>query len=251
MKKTMKAVAALMLTVTVVCVTGCGSSNGNQRMVESAADKPQNLNGHNYVDLGLPNGTLWATCNVGADSPESYGDYFAWGETQPKSSYFEKNYKHAYYETEFEVPVYIKYTLGSHYLQGESTEPDNLTVLEAVDDAATSNWGNGWHTPTTDEWNELLANCTREWTTRNHVKGMLFTGKNGNNIFLPAGGVYYEMDTPKADKFGNYLTSSLYRDRNDRSSYCYVFSRLDEGDLSGSDRFIGGSVRPVCSGTQR
>ena len=124
---------------------------------------------HEYVDLGLPSGLLWATCNVGANAPEEYGDYFAWGEIVPKDVYNWSTYQ--YYD-------------GSNL--AKYTGSDGLTTLLPGDDAATTNWSNGWRMPTKEEWQELLDNTTNKWTTQNGVNGRLFTGSNGNSLFLPA-----------------------------------------------------------------
>ena len=135
-----------------------------------------NSGDHGYVDLGLPSNTLWATCNVGAASSEEYGDYFAWGETQPKTLYDWNTYQY------YDGSSLTKYN-----------ESDGLTTLLPEDDAATANWGDDWRMPTEEEWWELCDNTTITWTTRNGVGGRLFTATNGNSIFLPAGGEYNEV----------------------------------------------------------
>ena len=162
------------------------------------------FNGHVYVDLGLPSGTLWATCNVGATTPESYGDYFAWGETTPKSNYDWTTYKycHGSYDQ------ITKYCNNATY--GYNGFTDNLTVLLPSDDAATANWGDGWRTPTENEWNELWQNTTSTWTTQNGVNGFLFTARNGNRVFLPAAGGRYESSLGGAGNWGYYWTSNLF-----------------------------------------
>ena len=137
---------------------------------------------HDYVDLGLPSGMLWATCNVGANAPEDNGDYFAWGETQPKDVYNWDTYQYCMgsYNT------LTKYCTRSDY--GFNGFTDNLTILLPEDDAATANWGNGWRMPTIEEWQELYQNTTHTWTTQNGVNGRLFTASNGSSLFLPAAG---------------------------------------------------------------
>ena len=153
-------------------------SQGNVDSLNNSA------NGHEYVDLDLPSGTLWATCNVGASKPEGYGDYYAWGETKTKSVYDWETYKYANGDDYHKL---TKYCCNSE--NGDNGFTDNLTTLQAGDDPATSNWGSGWHTPSKSQWDELLANTTNTWTTQNGVKGGLFTSKkNGQTLFLPAAG---------------------------------------------------------------
>ena len=148
---------------------------------------------HAYVDLGLPSGTLWATCNVGANSPEGYGDYFAWGETTPKSVYSWDTYQYG------DGSTFTKYT-GS----------DGLTTLLPEDDAATANLGSGWRMPTKEEFEELYNNTTVTWTQLNGVNGRLFTASNGNSLFLPAAGGRYESSLYDAGSHGLYWSSSLH-----------------------------------------
>ncbi len=127
------------------------------------------INGHEYVDLGLS--VKWATCNVGANKPEDYGDYFAWGETTIKSDY--------------SCITNITYNHTTSHLQslGIIDANGNLTSSR---DVATANWGGTWRMPTETECEELLDNCTWKWTTQNGVKGYKVIGTNGNSIFLPA-----------------------------------------------------------------
>ena len=107
---------------------------------------------HEYVDLGLPSGTLWATCNIGANAPEEYDDYFAWGETKPKDYYSEDNYK--WYRSDSVSSGYTKY--NTDRLRGYNGFIDNKTELDLEDDAAYVNWGPSWRTPTTNQQFKLL-----------------------------------------------------------------------------------------------
>ena len=161
------------------------------------------LSSHEYVDLGLPSGTLWATMNVGANSPEEYGDYFAWGETTPKNVYNWSNYKWCM-GSEYTM---TKYCTDSYY--GYNGFVDNKTELDPEDDAATANWGPEWCLPSLDQMRELIDNCTTEWITINGVNGRLFTSNiNGASIFLPAGGDYCD-DLGGVDIYGSYWTRTL------------------------------------------
>ncbi len=190
---------------------------------------------HEYVDLGLPSGTLWATCNVGANAPEEYGDYFAWGETKPKETSDWSNYKWC----DGTYMTLTKYCTNRSY-----GTVDNKTVLEPADDAATMNWGSNWRMPTSDELKELKTNCTWKRTTVNGVDGDLATGPNGNSIFLPEAGWIYEGSLTYAGYMGYYWSSSL-----DAASSCYQAFRLyiDRGSFYFDyvPRSNGHSVRPV------
>ena len=170
---------------------------------------------HECVDLGLS--VKWATCNVGANKPEDYGDYFAWGETKPKKSYSSLNY---FYK-------------------------DNLTTLPLSADAARANWGGSWRMPTRAEQDELREQCTWRWTTQNGVKGYMVTSKkNGKSIFLPAAGSRYVSSLLNAGSYGYYWSSSLSTS-NTSDAYCLYFDS-SYVDWYFYDRYYGRSVRPVC-----
>lgn len=196
-------------------------------------------NGHDYVDLGLPSGLKWASMNVGATKPEGYGEYFAWGETEPKSDYNWSTYKwcNGYYNK------LTKYCTQSSFW--DSSNPmDNKTVLDPEDDAAHVNWGGSWRMPTDAEWTELLENCTWTWTTQNGVDGRLVKSKtNSNSIFLPAAGYRLATYLYTVGSYGRYWSSSLYTDRPYYAYYVYFYSRNVFRD--NLDRYYGFSVRPV------
>ena len=197
---------------------------------------------HEYVDLGLPSGLLWATCNVGADAPEEYGDYFAWGETQPKQTYSLDNYIFAK-GTSYEDPQFTKYCNYSSY--GYNGFTDNLTALLPEDDAATANWGGDWRMPTKEEWQELYYNTTITWTTQNSVNGRLFTAANGNSLFLPAAGYRDASSLNGAGHYGYYWSGALYTFSPKTAWYLFFYSVLS--DIREFYRSDGQSVRPVCS----
>lgn len=196
---------------------------------------------HEYVDLGLPSGLLWATCNVGADNPEDYGDYFAWGETQPKSNYSWVTYQYCMgsYNT------LTKYCDNASY--GYNGYTDNLTVLEASDDAATAQWGSGWRMPTQAEWQELLNNTTHIWTTQNGVNGRLFTATNGNSLFLPAAGYRTGTSLYDAGTRGDYWSSSLSTYTGGPSHAWVLDFSSGSCGMGNGTRYVGQSVRPVRS----
>lgn len=200
--------------------------------------------GGDWVDLGLPSGLLWATRNVGATSPEDYGDYFAWGETTPKSiAYNWSTYR--YCNGDFDQLT--KYCNNSSF--GYHGFTDNLTTLQPGDDAATANLGGSARTPTKTEWEELINHTTSQWTTRNGVNGRLLTGPNGNRLFLPAAGeVWFSWYDwfPDAGQCGRYWSSSLYTDFPFEAWWFYFDS--DDSDyqsMAENDRSAGYSVRAV------
>lgn len=149
----------------------------------SGIDVTVSTSNSSYVDLGLPSGTLWATYNIGAHVPEEYGNYYAWGETETKTTYQPNNYKYCYGGDMYKLTKYC-----CNPKRGYNGFTDDLTVLLPSDDAATVNWGSNWRMPTREEWNELLNRTTHTTTTLNGVNGWLFTASNGNSIFLPATG---------------------------------------------------------------
>ena len=197
---------------------------------------------YEYVDLGLPSGTLWATCNVGADAPEDYGDYFAWGETQPKSIYNWSTYQYC----NGSYNTMTKYCNNSGY--GYNGFTDNLTTLLPEDDAATANWGAGWRMPTEEEWQELYYNTTCTWTTQNGVNGKLFTASNGNSLFLPAAGYRHDSSLSDAGSDGYYWASSL------DTGYPYgawgFYFGSGYAGVNSNYRSYGRSVRAVRSASQ-
>ena len=240
MNRTLKATAVLMLMM--VFAVGCTKPNepnnggNNNGQNDSIADNSGTLNGHDFVDLGLPSGTLWATCNVGADSIGDYGDRFAWGETSPKEAYNWQTYK--YTNDDKWVLKYCVNNWNTH--NGEYGFEDLLTELEAIDDAATVNWGDGWRTPTVDDWRELRDNCFHDTIVLNNVRGHLIKSPNGNSIFLPVEEIY--------PVFAYYWSSTLNTDYGPYYAFIYRFKFFDnDHGMSATERYRGCAVRPVCS----
>ncbi len=221
-----KVTAISLLTFALFFVAGCHKEEGTGG--GSA--------GNDWVDLGLPSGLLWATRNVGATSPGDYGDYFAWGETTPKSSSEWSNYRYCH-----GGPLQLtKYCSDSPY--GYNGFTDNLTILQPGDDAATANYGG--RTPTLVEWQELMDNTTSQWTTQNGVNGRRFTGPNGNSIFLPAAGYLWGSSLNEAGSYGSYWSSSLVTDNPDYAfSFCFDSSSPRMMDESRVDGFPVRAVR--------
>ena len=196
----------------------------------------EEVTGHDYVDLGLPSGTLWATCNVGANSPEEYGDYFAWGETTPKEVYNWNTYKWC----EGASDQLTKYCYDSNF--GYNGFTDDKTELDLEDDAAYVNRGSDWRMPSKEQIEELINKCTWTWTTLNGVKGRKVTGPNGNSIFLPAAGYRVGISLDNAGSWGNYWSRSL--DSDDPICAYKLYFGSDDVDWFRS-RCFGESVRAV------
>lgn len=190
------------------------------------------INGYGYVDLGLPSGTKWATCNVGASKPSDYGNYYAWGEIKPKTSYDWNNC--------FDCLHPSGYTFREYKLDGKTE-----ITPSSGHDTARDNWGGTWRMPTASELEELRTKCTKEWTKKDGHKGYLLTGINGKSIFIPAAGyrddetLYYE------GKEGNYWSSSLSDDFYKGDPYARYLNLGDLRIMNEGRRKLGFSVRPV------
>ena len=196
-------------------------------------------NGHDYVDLGLPSGLMWAAYNVGATKPEEYGGYYAWGEIEEKEEYSWETYKWC----KGSFTTQTKYCTSSYH-----GAVDNKTVLDPEDDVAHVKWGGSWRMPTKAELDELLTNCTWTWTTLNGVNGYKVTSKtNGNSIFLPAAGERYGTDLSDSGSRGGYWSSSLNGNYSNSACYLYFYRGCyNWGDIGDSGRrYYGHSVRPV------
>lgn len=188
-----------------------------------------------WVDLGLPSGTKWYSCNVGATKPWEYGSYFAWGETTSKESYYWSTYRYGTGSNEL-----TKYcTDAEHGLDGYT---DTLTYLEAIDDAARAAYGVGARTPTLSDWSELSSYCNEEWTTMNGVVGCKFTSRNnGNSIFLPACGSIGGTDIYGTGVSGSYWIAQLADPVYARE---FIVQSSGAGN-TGSGRYRGLAVRAV------
>ena len=204
-----------------------------------------------YVDLGLS--VKWATCNVGADKPEDYGDYYAWGELEPKESYTWENYRfrnRGYDEGTVRLSKYTSIVYTGLYDENGISIADDKTLLEPEDDVARVKWGGNWRLPTDAEMNELIDSCTWTWTTLNGVNGCLVTsnrpGYTDRSIFLPATGKYgFETSNKSAGTWGHYWSNSVNKDQ---SSYNAGVLAIGSGYAAVKITFRahGQSVRPVC-----
>ncbi len=184
--------------------------------VVNLSAQSDSLNGHEAVDLGLS--VKWASCNVGAVTPEQYGEHYAWGEIRPKATYTPEN----------------SATMGRSL--------GNISGIAAYD-AARANWGGTWRMPTSAEINELLNKCTWTFTTQGGYNGYKVTGPNGNSIFLPAAGYCDESSLDNAGSGGGYWSSTPHKSYTTASSVLY----FDSGEhfRNDTDRYYGRSVRSV------
>jgi hypothetical protein len=191
-----------MLALTLV--VGCGNTDKKK-------DSNPSHEGHEYVDLGLS--VKWATCNIGANSPEDYGEYYAWGETSTKSSYLDDNC---------------------------TTWNQKIDDIKGTNrDVAHVKWGGDWRMPTKEEFDELCEKCNWEWTG----SGYKVTGPNGNSIYLPAAGCH-SIEMLFGDGFVGYYWSSTPYSEGTQGAYDLFFDS-DDQDAGWGDRYYGYTVRPV------
>ncbi len=203
-------------------------------------------NGHEYVDLGLS--VKWATMNIGATTPEGYGDYFAWGDIEP--NYTEGHSQDDYYniwksgKTGYDISSYKWYDSTNHkytkYTDGVGYGYDRKKVLDLVDDVACVSWAGSWRMPTIDECDELYS-CNITSTIQNGVNGYIVTGPNGNSIFLPAAGCRNGRELKSVGDKCYYWSSSM---TSNQSNAFYWKEYTDY--QSAESRYYGLSVRAVC-----
>ena len=196
-------------------------------------------NCHEYVDLGLPSGTKWAACNVGATEPWEYGGYYAWGDTEEKEDDREEDFYKWYSSSGI-----IKYCHNSKH-----GVVDNKRVLDAADDVARVLWGGNWCMPTIEDFEELCNECSWNWTSLNNVDGCEITGPNGNSIFLPNAGRLGEKSLHDIIFRGYYWSKNLSEYSFD--AFNLYFSVGIEGGpnkkgVSVHSREDGLTIRPVC-----
>lgn len=229
MRKTLKFVAALGLFLSA---TGCVNNEPKK-----GGDEAKTTFNCESVDLGLTSGTKWASCNVGADSPERYGDYFAWGETSPKDVYSDTTY--------------------AYYVVADSVAADSSAkkvwmnigtdIAGTKYDAATVVMGDAWKMPNEAQCKELVSECEWNWTEVNGVSGYQVVGKNGNSIFLPTSGLRGAADVVNNDKIGGFWSSTLFEAPESAGDYAmavYFYSESHAVDKGG--RGYGRAIRAVA-----
>lgn len=233
------------------CTITCQATDGSGVKAECQVTVGVIPEEHEWVDLGLPSGTLWATCNVGAEKPEDFGDYFAWGETigynaGKKTSYTWTTYKYC----KGSETTMTKYCTDSSY-----GTVDNKTELDPEDDAATVAWGADWQMPSCEQMEELCYYMSGytigEWTTVNGVVGVKLTSKiNWNSIFLPSANRINENGFGDTGKYAGYWTRSLNTSKSSMASRAMFITTGEvvqhpSSISDGGSRYVGLSIRPV------
>ena len=171
------------------------------------------------VDLGLPSGNIWAGWNLGADSIGQIGNYYSWGELEPKKEYTKNTYKY----------------------QGKILEED---IASTEYDVVSSLWGGNWHIPTKDDFAELINNCKQEWVTYGDISGYKFIGPNGKSIFFPAAGCFENMSPFNQNSYGYYWTSIDNVKGFRANNLSFYKGRLV---IDKYNRYAGLTIRPVKS----
>ena len=231
--------------------------NGIDGPTDGPTDQGGIANSHEYVDLGLPSGTLWATCNIGAYKPEEGGDFFAWAETSIKSDYSKETYKYGTNKSYQGLQYLTKYCYNSLY--GYNGFVDNKTELEDADDAAMVKWGSDFRIPSKQQFEELTNDLYTTVTPHeiSGVKGILITSKaNSNSIFLPQAGWYEHSNWAVGKQYngGRYWSRNIATDKNPGAANCLKFWISDnehEVGVDFKDRTMGFSIRPIYVPTEQ
>ena len=191
---------------------------------------------HEYVDLGLPSGTLWATYNIGASAPEGYGSYFAWGETTTKSTYSWSNYKYA-----------SGTAASATYIGNFLPNNNKVTSIQGTQyDVAKAQWGSDWVMPSKDQIHELINNCSVSAKTINGVKGVQYKGPNGKTMFLPCGGYKYDSTHAGKGTEGYYWSGTGDVYDLDKSKAVALYNKSSSVTTAKNiQRRTGASVRAV------
>lgn len=212
---------ALFLLSFMLCAIAAGAQNDSQN------------NNAEAVDLGLPSGTLWASCNIGATNPEEFGDYYSWGETEPKASYKLEEYRH--FKPGQENVMAIRRAFADLGKDIAGTQYDVAHVK----------WGEEWQMPSLGQFQELEQNCVWEWTSMNEVAGYKVTSKtNGNSIFLPAAGSKASQRTSNIGVYGLYWSSTIAYDGPSGGCNLLIQKGSDRRRQT-SSRALGYTVRAV------
>ena len=254
MKKNLLALSIALVSFSAALLTSCEKKDKDAISMNdvNVGAEPITVNGIDYevVDLGLTTGVLWATCNLGATSPEQTGSLYSWGEKQTKKTYEWSNYIWSDGEN---TPNLSKYCTDSKY-----GTIDNISTLELSDEAPNAQLGEGWFIPSESDFRDLLTtrNCTAKWCKLNGVGGYLFTsvrkGYEGNSIFIPLAGMLDHDKTRFKGEYGWYWCNSLYYDgekqksvTTDASVLCLQHNDVDNHIISSRPRSVGLPIRAI------
>ena len=236
----------VMATVSIIL-------EGNSDTPQAYLTCPDNHHPH-MIDLGLPSGTKWACCNVGADKPEAYGGYYAWGETEEKSVYNDVTYEYAtgvdengdgwYDDYHNDLGTYgIWQTLGNYI--GENELGESIYDIAGTEyDVAHVKWGGSWVMPSHEQQLELLNICSSQWTQMNGVNGRSFTGPSGGTIFQPAAGLRW--NEVYNSSYGGYWSSTQDPSNPDGAYGLDFRSGYQDWDYNFDYRRHGRTVRPIA-----
>ena len=266
MKINLLSATAVCAALSVSLLTGCSKDEDKNSISMSEVNKgveTQEGTDYQFVDLGLPSGTLWATCNIGATSPEKSGSFFAWGETKTKERFHPDNYAWCIDGSLYKINKY-NYDSDSDYRDGK-------LELDPEDDAANVIMGHGWQIPSERQFRELMNSryCTSKWCKLNGTGGYLFTsvveGYEGRSIFLPIVG-YRDVDQLRSPKErGYYWCNSLYEKKTfnektreyvtsivtmEASTFCMEHLEVDNRIIDSRTRYLGLPIRPVLMSAQ-
>lgn len=255
--KTFSFLHAILMCMALGCITltSCGDDEEITPSVMNYSENENNTGWHDYVDLGLPSKTQWATCNIGASKPEGYGSVFAWGET---TGYFAGKENFSWYTYKWSKgnnnSLLTKYCTSSNF--GYDGFTDGKKELVPTDDAAYANWGKLWRMPSIEQFEELINSkyTTITLTKQKGVNGLVIESKiNGRKIFLPTAGRYNnstqnstELSIVSIGKSGYYWSRTLDEKYPEEACYLAITSNYVNADLS-IVRFVGCSIRPVRS----
>lgn len=250
--------ASIAITLVAGVFNSCEKEDPDavsMEVLQAGIIKIEGKDGKTYdvVDMGFPSGTMWATCNIGANSPEENGSFFAWGETKPKAVYSMDTYSMYYEGDAYKI---LKYCTNDErgYVNKEQKAIDNKAALDSVDNAAIVIMGNNWNIPTTQEYSELMYRSTKRWCKINGVYGYLFTstekGYEDRSVFFPMSGQNDGDSNEFIGKFGFYWTRVL------AGGYSYAASVLQMDHKTGDnitvtntrkERYMGLPVRPIVN----
>lgn len=226
---------AILVILALSSLTACKGEGRNSKNEDAKIVRKHDndqltgtINDHDWVDLGLPSGIRWATCNVGASVPEEFGDYYAWGETEPKNEYTSIN------SMTYKVPF--------RKLKKSGIIDDSGTLTKEHDVASTA-WGESWRMPTDDEYQELISSCTWNFASFNGVNGYLVTGPNKKNIFLPAAAFQQGTSVENIGDFGDYWSSTIVKELSGVS--CSLGYSSKSYGRRRYARYAGRTIRPV------